>query len=175
MKITLNLCLLVVVSLSIGVSYFLPRTVEVDISHSVDANYLDVVEAYSDLPSFPEYTDGRAEKGVVTSLNEYQNDEGRKVVDMRYQVWGGGGKNPGRRIYTYYPDRKEVTIDLTFYTEAVKEQNNTRWLIKQHGDKTLVIIKGTRVTPWLYSLFSVRHNEYVVSVLNNIQLKLKGA
>lgn len=167
--------LLIVVSVIFIVAYFTPRTVAVDINHRIKGNYLEVAEAYSDLPSFPKYTDGRADKGIVTSIKEFTDESGRKVIDMNYEIWRGDSKNPGRRVYKYYPEKEEITISLTFYTMQVEERNTTNWVLRQNGAYTEIIIRGVRIIPWLFSIFSIHHNQYVVDVLNNIEIELNRA
>ncbi|MBW2270594.1 MAG: hypothetical protein JRH16_18665 [Deltaproteobacteria bacterium] len=143
-----------------------------DLEYAIEAHYLDVVAAFADIARYPEFTEGRAQRGEIHRSEARTDARGNRVVEVSYSVWAAGSENTGERVYTYFADRPYATIDLEFHTALVREDTHILWAFEEVDGTTRIEGHGTRTAPWLLSLFSFYHSQQALLVFEKIGREL---
>ena len=131
-----------------------------------------VVTAFADLERYPEWTGGRADRGVIHEEREHTDGAGNRIIEVEYSVWALGVKSSGTRVYTFAADRPHVAVDLRFFTWVALEDADTRWEFEEVEGRTQVRQRGTRTVPWLLSRYADFHSEQVLGLFQNIEVAL---
>ena len=152
-------------ALALGVRH----TQHVKFDYEIEAPVSEVVGAFAAIERYPEWTGGRADRGVIHEERESTVGAGNRVVEVDYSVWALGIESSGTRVYTYTADGSKVSVDLRFFTWVSLEDAKTHWEFKEVDGRTHIRQRGTRETPWLFSAYTDFHSEQVLAMFQRIE------